>query len=174
MAHPRVYGENGRAFALVLTVRGSSPRVRGKLYSTTPCCALRGLIPACAGKTAQRESRRRQRAAHPRVCGENMHWEKEEALRAGSSPRVRGKLHGALDETSYSGLIPACAGKTWRESDSPAIGWAHPRVCGENSASLRVARSMEGSSPRVRGKLLSRSPCGRTVGLIPACAGKTR
>ena len=30
----------------------------------------------------------------------------------GSSPRVRGKLHGALDEASDSGLIPACAGKT--------------------------------------------------------------
>ena len=52
--------------------------------------------------------------------------------------------------------------------------WAHPRVCGENWAFLLLPLRMFGSSPRVRGKL--RVFVGDTlrVGLIPACAGKTR
>ena len=71
----------------------------------------------------------------------------------GSSPRVRGKL-SRLERIERRGrLIPACAGKTLRESRGRAARQAHPRVCGENA------------SDRVRWQL--------AFGLIPACAGKT-
>ena len=50
---------------------------------------------------------------------------------------------------------------------------AHPRVCGENSHSLRRAARSHGSSPRVRGKHHRRLLARRGRGLIPACAGKT-
>ena len=50
---------------------GSSPRVRGKRFSGVLYDAFKGLIPACAGKTAYRDAMFMNASAHPRVCGEN-------------------------------------------------------------------------------------------------------
>ena len=90
-AHPRVCGENGcwrRAWRLVV---GSSPRVRGKLYDGINALSKRRLIPACAGKTNGPNRKPVQRAAHPRVCGENGMPKIRAICVVGSSPRVRGK-----------------------------------------------------------------------------------
>ena len=70
-------------------------------------------------------------------------------------------------------LIPACAGKTQSRELAAFYRPAHPRVCGENHTWAPEALPNTGSSPRVRGKPFSLSFCGKTQGLIPACAGKT-
>ena len=92
----------------------------------------------------------------------------------GSSPRVRGKhVFDAFPEL-LPGLIPACAGKTPIGQCVRSGTSAHPRVCGENDKDPYSDETLSGSSPRVRGK----QPAGRQpppgLGLIPACAGKTR
>ena len=46
-------------------------------------------------------------------------------------------------------------------------------MCGENSNVGMDCWYLEGSSPRVRGKLTTRFEHKRKLGLIPACAGKT-
>ena len=46
-------------------------------------------------------------------------------------------------------------------------------MCGENGAYAVHAPEFAGSSPRVRGKLGSSVSEAMSVGLIPACAGKT-
>ena len=51
---------------------------------------------------------------------------------------------------------------------------AHPRVCGENGQDLASGYPNGGSSPRMRGKPMRNLKQLRTVGLIPAYAGKTR
>ena len=71
-AHPRECGENGLQFSIVVLPPGSSPRVRGKLSPRQRLPAAVWLIPACAGKTAARESQSGADWAHPRVCGENI------------------------------------------------------------------------------------------------------
>ena len=71
-AHPRVCGENGHVGIYVGNDTGSSPRVRGKRMRCAQAECERGLIPACAGKTAGRLHSQRGYAAHPRVCGENI------------------------------------------------------------------------------------------------------
>ena len=91
-AHPRVCGENGIVVASFGRVTGSSPRVRGKPGVACRLRGLRGLIPACAGKTWGSLSAARPSRAHPRVCGENFSSFRSNFKRAGSSPRVRGKL----------------------------------------------------------------------------------
>ena len=53
-AHPRVCGENLIPVIEALVPVGSSPRVRGKLDEQGQDDAVRGLIPACAGKTRVR------------------------------------------------------------------------------------------------------------------------
>ena len=47
-------------------------------------------------------------------------------------------------------------------------------MCGENRYRLKLAIHGVGSSPRVRGKLMTSLPALVPVGLIPACAGKTQ
>ena len=72
------------------------------------------------------------------------------------------------------GLIPACAGKTEPGQLRGPFSRAHPRVCGENFNLFSNSTHNDGSSPRVRGKPHLAHPTGSRLGLIPACAGKTR
>ena len=91
----------------------------------------------------------------------------------GSSPRVRGKPGTGDHPHPARRLIPARAGKTptWPESRwSPT---AHPRACGENRTGIAARDLSRGSSPRVRGKPRRSGVCWRSLGLIPARAGKT-
>ena len=152
---------------------GSSPRVRGKLQGRRHRLPPQRLIPACAGKTWQGASRSPPPRAHPRVCGENAHAIHTLKARDGSSPRVRGKPRPQHRAGHRPGLIPACAGKTMVMVVSPAISWAHPRVCGENNTLPAQADVDAGSSPRVRGKPGNTCTGATPRGLIPACAGKT-
>ena len=46
-------------------------------------------------------------------------------------------------------------------------------MCGENEVGTKVTADLEGSSPRVRGKLDVPPACLEPARLIPACAGKT-
>ena len=112
------------------------------------------------------------RAAHPRVCGENISSRASIWSVCGSSPRVRGKPHGGERGDPRRGLIPACAGKTGSPRPACRHPRAHPRVCGENFICFAADVWAKGSSPRVRGKLEHVLRVTRHVGLIPACAGK--
>ena len=107
------------------------------------------------------------------MCGENLLRPFHSAPAMGSSPRVRGKPRVPVSDSLSCGLIPACAGKTRIEANRCIGNRAHPRVCGENFAGSITDVSLEGSSPRVRGKLLGHASPETTLGLIPACAGKT-
>ena len=91
----------------------------------------------------------------------------------GSSPRMRGKLTLAVMGGSFSGLIPAHAGKTCLGEAVPGCRRAHPRACGENLFDAASTCWKRGSSPRMRGK---HRCIGNSAGknrLIPAHAGKT-
>ena len=172
-AHPRVCGENVWAPQAGDPDEGSSPRVRGKPHRLGPHARPRGLIPACAGKTAGTIVVTHPTGAHPRVCGENRGERFADCRRDGSSPRVRGKRHRGLRRRLPCGLIPACAGKTSRPPRPPPSRPAHPRVCGENIQGFIDGIKNMGSSPRVRGKHRAARTRGPPRRLIPACAGKT-
>ena len=172
-AHPRVCGENSNSVAGERNRAGSSPRVRGKLRPRLRPRPYPRLIPACAGKTIMEQTADAHGKAHPRVCGENGHRLGLGQFQLGSSPRVRGKPHDGMVSRSRDGLIPACAGKTSYSCRCPRGVWAHPRVCGENWATVSTPCAFSGSSPRVRGKPSSHVFDLTTLRLIPACAGKT-
>ena len=155
------------------TEPGSSPRVRGKHPVFVEALFNTGLIPACAGKTISTRQPQHFTLAHPRVCGENRSQQLTRLVLAGSSPRVRGKPFGLAHARWSSGLIPACAGKTFLYGTVDSPRRAHPRVCGENAARSVYALCTAGSSPRVRGKRTSGPRRRGWRGLIPACAGKT-
>ena len=172
-AHPRVCGENTPPALRKSVKAGSSPRVRGKLLRHRRKRKKRGLIPACAGKTAWITGLDRDPKAHPRVCGENRSIAAKMSSVGGSSPRVRGKPRERGNVAARRGLIPACAGKTCGSFSAARPSRAHPRVCGENAFSENALTDGGGSSPRVRGKRVACGTARGRGGLIPACAGKT-
>ncbi len=91
----------------------------------------------------------------------------------GSSPRVRGtRLHHPGSYTSL-GIIPACAGNTYRTRRMGAPARDHPRVCGEHNSCGLARQLCQGSSPRVRGTPLLIRNAFEWDGIIPACAGNT-
>ena len=111
-AHPRVCGENHWSSEGLTPTGGSSPRVRGKPEPGHIHLDVRGLIPACAGKTPMQALALARFSAHPRVCGENALPGPVGRDDDGSSPRVRGKPALGHTQTYDKRLIPACAGKT--------------------------------------------------------------
>ena len=172
-AHPRSRGENSPTGGATVLSEGSSPLTRGKLYPSVQFRALRGLIPAHAGKTRSTASSTRSPPAHPRSRGENRCACLGVRVVPGSSPLTRGKreLFGA--DAERRGLIPAHAGKTVEGGAHEVRLPAHPRSRGENGATMDKIVALVGSSPLMRGK---REGHGRAVslpGLIPAHAGKT-
>ena len=172
-AHPRACGENPNRSRASARIPGSSPRVRGKPGKPLRSSPGPRLIPARAGKTNTTAFPLEWDRAHPRACGENRTAGKSLSNRAGSSPRVRGKL-GGIPLTCYRiGLIPARAGKTGSFVAVSITPKAHPRACGENPRRTVTLSAIRGSSPRVRGKHKDRKTGKPTIGLIPARAGKT-
>ena len=132
-----------------------------------------GIIPACAGNTIDRADGHSADRDHPRVCGEHASGSGSFFGGSGSSPRVRGTPHVHEPPSCVCGIIPACAGNTWKFRRSKGYFRDHPRVCGEHFNAVRSATSPQGSSPRVRGTLLPSRWSTISHGIIPACAGNT-
>ena len=166
-------GEKGSRYREIIRSMGSPPRVRGKdavlFYMADPV----GITPACAGKRRYRYLFDFYTRDHPRVCGEKSKEVAEYASKAGSPPRVRGKVEPFKGSMYQSRITPACAGKSVRLSGLSGSGTDHPRVCGEKVPPLLPVVLYRGSPPRVRGK----GRCSRysipASRITPACAGKS-
>ena len=172
--HPRVCGELAAVSSSTCTATGSSPRVRGTHRRRLRAVQLRRFIPACAGNSAPTPTSLGRTPVHPRVCGE-------------LAPH--GHRHAAAER-----FIPACAGNS-RGGGRAALAWpvhprvcgelfdrcfgrmegvtVHPRVCGELGVTVTADEDAPGSSPRVRGTPVSRSPNPLRPRFIPACAGNS-
>ena len=129
--HPRVCGEKSFSKSPASSRRGSPPRVRGKggigIYSTF----THGITPACAGKSCSGCCSCSCAGDHPRVCGEKSKEVAEYASKAGSPPRVRGKVEPFKGSMYQSRITPACAGKSTKQEKHRDKAKDHPRVCGE-------------------------------------------
>ena len=172
-AHPRMRGENIATLPLPAPLLGSSPHARGKRCRTPGLQVPTGLIPACAGKTLRSEPFHRFHRAHPRMRGENLFIVALSLRLSGSSPHARGKRACSPGSRDRLGLIPACAGKTPRHCTTSIPASAHPRMRGENWLARYCSNHNNGSSPHARGKRAMEQQNFATLGLIPACAGKT-
>ena len=172
-AHPRAGGENSSFLVALVSMRGSSPRGRGKRGNAQGRRGGGGLIPARAGKTSYPAAQTTQSPAHPRTGGENVAALTTPCGLVGSSPRGRGKRINRREGRRTRRLIPARAGKTRAALTARQADRAHPRAGGENHPDVLRCRLPSGSSPRGRGKLRHVAYVDNSDGLIPARAGKT-
>ena len=90
-----------------------------------------------------------------------------------SPPRVRGKEWYLQGESPAPGITPAYAGKSTTAGRGRMPSRDHPRVCGEKGFVNHDWKGLEGSPPRMRGKVhVSPGQVGG-VGITPAYAGKS-
>ena len=172
--HPRVCGENCVDCCVRCSRIGSPPRMRGKRNILGSVIPDRRITPAYAGKTTQWLAAMSRVKDHPRVCGENVNIAERIYHKAGSPPRMRGKLFMKHTSSSSNRITPAYAGKTFTAVISINLPKDHPRVCGENAVAVAVFVAFPGSPPRMRGKQFACGVGRRNVRITPAYAGKTR
>ncbi len=110
--HPRSCGEKEDLFELQAWGKGSSPLMRGKANRGAEVSFFGRIIPAHAGKSAQRSLNWPLIRDHPRSCGEkNLRMRRSNRV-PGSSPLMRGKDHYGGPERLARRIIPAHAGKS--------------------------------------------------------------
>ena len=151
--HPRSRGVYRRGRLQGHHLSGSSPLARGLLLLQNDPGLPAGIIPARAGFTLARLSRRSREADHPRSRGVYRAESSLSSASSGSSPLARGLRSIGWRTTRADGIIPARAGFT----PSPMVTAAGP----------------VGSSPLARGLHPRRRPTGRAMWIIPARAGFT-
>ena len=171
--HPRVCGEHPATYAMVRTVSGSSPRMRGTRFRRLFETSGRGIIPAYAGNTWMIAVTCTGKWDHPRVCGEHFGRIPFALTLAGSSPRMRGTRSRVCRSACRPGIIPAYAGNTGEKTGDHVAHRDHPRVCGEHMVQGLDTLVDAGSSPRMRGTPRMRSDAASGRGIIPAYAGNT-
>ena len=108
--HPRMRGEQRSRSSCERVRMGSSPHARGTGCWEPPDVALPGIIPACAGNSTAKSSRRSTFGDHPRMRGEQPRRSRTTPPRPGSSPHARGTEQIENVFLSLVGIIPACAG----------------------------------------------------------------
>ena len=150
--HPRVCGEKISGTTLITTQQGSPPRMRGKAPSLRERLHWHRITPAYAGKSGISPGFLLSYRDHPRVCGEKESVNDGTAIRAGSPPRMRGKVCTYSATEHGYGITPAYAGKSRPDPEPDAGTGDHPRVCGEKLIPPLLGFGFTGSPPRMRGK----------------------
>ena len=156
-----------------MSVKGPSPRTRGKRVNGWLSFPLLGSIPAHAGETSTAEAVMLRTKVHPRARGGNGFsvWTFDQ--RMGPSPRTRGKREARSVPHQSPGSIPAHAGETPGRESSSGSTRVHPRARGGNRIGMGYSVRRAGPSPRTRGKQPPHGQDAYRQGSIPAHAGET-
>ena len=158
---------------LILRRRGSSPLARGLLAVHGGVEVKERIIPARAGFTCLRRSRRGSSRDHPRSRGVYLHhWEVISAS-LGSSPLARGLREPRSVLLRGFRIIPARAGFTWWRWWCYCRGQDHPRSRGVYVEPRTEKVRGTGSSPLARGLRDSQRTHISQIRIIPARAGFT-
>ena len=136
--------------------RGSSPLMRGSRFRLEAADGEEGIIPAHAGSRAVPAGRHEPGGIipahagltkvsshsnilsgdHPRACGAHAWQDQLNAIKQGSSPRMRGSLVCLHNHVFEFGIIPAHAGLTKFIFSIGCTIRDHPRACGAHLDSI--------------------------------------
>ena len=147
--------------------------MRGKGTVTGVVGFANGITPAYAGKRLPLPDIAAQTQDHPRVCGEKQTPRSTGSVKRGSPPRMRGKVDDIETGDLIHGITPAYAGKRLRIYWRHRGLWDHPRVCGEKALSRTFPQNLQGSPPRMRGKVRVPRCTASRIRITPAYAGKS-
>ncbi len=170
---PRVGGGDLAQSRSNSSIRGRSPRGRGRPRARSRRSATPRSIPAWAGETMLPAWPGGSTSVDPRVGGGDGSASHESIIELGRSPRGRGRrqriVAGGVDQRS----IPAWAGETTQSTAAPSRVRVDPRVGGGDLAEAKRIVDGIGRSPRGRGRLLIAQLDLNLERSIPAWAGET-
>ena len=146
--------------------------MRGKAQDAKTDGKASRITPACAGKSSVRQRVLLSLWDHPRMCGEKTGFGKSAFTKSGSPPHVRGKAGKHRGHVPASRITPAYAGKSPGDENRQDAARDHPRVCGEKKIANSDELAVEGSPPRMRGKVLKNRVKSGQPRITPAYAGK--
>ncbi len=112
-----------------------------------------GSPPRVWGKRPGPVSELPSQLVHPHACGENACLTIFFSPDFGSPPRVWGKPKAVLAPERGLRFTPTRVGKTSAHSQKSTLPSVHPHACGENFLCLNRGQHVDGSPPRVWGKL---------------------
>ena len=135
---------------------------------------LPGIISACAERSEGSLNSPTMNGDHLRVCGAVGNRLEGELRQWGSSPRVRSDPHQRTPIRPRRGIISACAERSRRAIPIATSRGDHLRVCGAINPPKPGDQSEAGSSPRVRSDLVARGSRAARIGIISACAERSR
>ena len=170
--HPRVCGEEVICAVVSFTCVGSPPRMRGRVNGRYQADHGDGITPAYAGKRTARACAAAPSEDHPRVCGEEVICAVVSFTCVGSPPRMRGREHRQRQTVWKDGITPAYAGKRVGIYTATRGDRDHPRVCGEEALMPENRAIVQGSPPRMRGRVPYVPVAAIAQGITPAYAGK--
>ena len=170
--YPRPRGEAADTSGPRLSPTGLSPPTRGSRSSGPSVLLQRGSIPAHAGKPDSVALSSRYPPVYPRPRGEAPYRVLSCECGDGLSPPTRGSLFRPRASDLRLGSIPAHAGKPAWACPHRAPSAVYPRPRGEAAFDTSRPGPSHGLSPPTRGGHLAVPPVTRSVGSIPAHAGK--
>ncbi len=129
--------------------------------------------PAYAGKTSGGVTSGYRFQKHPRLRGEDEHFDTPRAPLQETPPLTRGRRQGGESLREALGNTPAYAGKTGRGVTLPLQAGKHPRLRGEDSVPRRVSEAGPETPPLTRGRQENPDDSTDYLGNTPAYAGKT-
>ena len=107
------------------------------------------------------------------MCGADVQREPLDGLVTGSSPRVRSRQCSFSLSIRRVGIISACAEQTLPWTNPSRAIQDHLRVCGADVLAQAIEVANQGSSPRVRSRLVLTVLPLLQHGIISACAEQT-
>ena len=165
------------ACSILRPMRGSPPRMRGKVGPVIQLRAGPGITPAYAGKRRRPRWCHTSPEDHPRVCGEKVPITCVPKYALGSPPRVRGKVSAGKILLHDGGITPACAGKSSIQHLTASLGEfevqkGHPvfhlrqrlQVWPDHARHLRHGLILHASRSAGQGRRLCPGPCPDTAG----------
>ena len=148
---PRVCGEYETRVTDLLSLLGSTPRMRGiSLKDMTSPLRCR-FNPAYAGNISIVNGQLFFKQVQPRVCGEYSSITNSWIIVSGSTPRMRGICSRIRFRIGVTRFNPAYAGNISSFVESSNTLKVQPRVCGEYLTIISRLRAIIGSTPRMRG-----------------------
>ena len=150
--YPRAYGADLLSTDFVVTLLGSSPRMRGKFF------LLCSMIPDIR--------------THPRAYGADIMLCLIIISSAGLSPCVRGGYAEALIWSCSVRLILVYTGRILPRLYTLFLPWVHPRAYGAEKTVIRKKFGQKGSSPCVRGRVSEQPNIVHVHRFIPVRTGQ--
>ena len=150
--HPRLCGEKRFPCNHHRRGTGSPPPMRGKGVPIVIKRLTNGITPAYAGKSPHARGQTCHGQDHPRLCGEKQFRAVPPDGYIGSPPPMRGKVTTVSEKDFSKRITPAYAGKSVQCTHHQAMGWDHPRLCGEKCGVKVLSATERRITPAYAGK----------------------